>query len=100
MFPTFDSFRTVFNVVTQDFGCMVIVNRGARSSFTDKVFWFKASNQNIGMIGCKQFIEYHNNNYDDLWKKKNKKFDIMDLCGKKAANDKTLMVEKINDKKN
>ena len=101
MFPTFDSFRTVFNVVTQDFGCMVIVNRGARSSFTDKIFWFKASNQNIGMIGCKQFIEYHNNNYDDLWKKKNKKFDIMDLCGKKtAANDKTLMVEKINDKKN
>jgi len=100
MFPTFDSFRTVFNVVTQDFGCMVIVNRGARSSFTDKIFWFKASNQNIGMIGCKQFIEYHNNNYDDLWKKKNKKFDIMDLCGKKtAANDKTLMVEKINDKK-
>jgi hypothetical protein len=51
------------------------------------------------MIGCKQFIEYHNNNYDDLWKKKNKKFDIMDLCGKKAANDKTLMVEKINAKK-
>ena len=101
MFPTFDSFRTVFNVVTQDFGCMVIVNRGARSSFTDKIFWFKASNQNIGMIGCKQFIEYHDNNYDDLWKKKNKKFDIMDLCGKKtAANDKTLMVEKINDKKN
>ena len=100
MFPTFDSFRTVFNVVTQDFGCMVIVNRGARSSFTDKIFWFKASNQNIGMIGCKQFIEYHDNNYDDLWKKKNKKFDIMDLCGKKtAANDKTLMVEKINDKK-
>jgi hypothetical protein len=100
MFPTFDSFRAVFNVVTQDFGCMVIVNRGARSSFTDKIFWFKASNQNIGMIGCKQFIEYHNNNYDDLWKKKNKKFDIMDLCGKKtAANDKTLMVEKINAKK-
>lgn len=99
MFPTFDSFRTVFNVVTQDFGCMVIVNRGARRSFTDKIFWFKASNENIGMIGCKQFIEYHNNNYDTLWKKKNKKFDIMDLCGKKAANDKTLMVEKINDKK-
>ena len=50
MFPTFDSFRSVFNVVTQDFGSMVIVNRGARSSFTDKVFWYKASNENVGMI--------------------------------------------------
>lgn len=70
MFPTFDSFRQVFKELTSDFGAMVIVNRGARTSFLEKVYWYKASNEKVGLIGCKQFVEYHNSNYDAEWKKK------------------------------
>jgi hypothetical protein len=94
MFPTFDSFRQVFKELTADFGAMVIVNRGSRSNFLDKIFWFKAKNDPIGTIGCDQFIDYHNNNYDNEWKKRNKGLDILDMCGKKTATS-TFKVNKI-----
>ena len=42
MFPTLDAFRQAFKVLTQDYGAMVIVNRGPHADFLDKVFWFKA----------------------------------------------------------
>ena len=95
MFPTFDAFRTVFRELTNDFGCMVIVNRGARSSFLEKIFWFRSSNDEVGMIGCSQFVNYHNNNYDSEWKKKGKKIDIMEMYTKKNKLANEVKVEKI-----
>jgi len=42
MFPTFESFRQVFSQLTENFGMMVIANRGARVNFFEKIFWHKA----------------------------------------------------------
>lgn len=95
MFPNFDSFKQVFKDVTADFGAMVIVNRGARSSFLDKIFWYKAGNESIGLIGCDQFKDYHKNNYDVNWRKKKKQFDIVDMCVKKNGNSKTFKIDKV-----
>lgn len=95
MFPSFDSFRQVFKEVTSDFGSMVIVNRGARSSILDKIFWYKAKNEPVGMIGCDQFVNFHNRNYDPQWKKKKKKFDIVDMCVKKKGDSKQFTVDKV-----
>lgn len=95
MFPTFDSFRQVFQAITDNYGAMVIVNRGARASFLDKIFWFKATDEKIGTIGCEQFKEHHNNNYDTLWKKKNRGFDIGDLCAKKKSNQPEIKIDKV-----
>jgi hypothetical protein len=96
MFPTFDAFRAVFKVLTDDYGSMVIVNRGARANFLEKVYWFKASNEKVGMIGCKQFIKYHERNYDAEWKKRTKAFDINEVYKKKSALAKPMKVEKVN----
>jgi hypothetical protein len=95
MFPTFDSFRQVFKELTMDFGAMVIVNRGARSSFLEKIFWYKAKNDPVGLIGCEQFINYHKDNYDPIWRKKKKNFDIMDVC-KKKNNIADIKVDKVS----
>ena len=46
------------------------------------------------MIGCEQFVNYHNNNYDEYWRKKKKQFDIMDVT-KKKPNAKTFTIDKI-----
>jgi hypothetical protein len=70
MFPTFYAFRQVFLDITDDFGCMVIVNRGSRKSFLEKVFYFKAKKVNIDHILCKQFNDYNEDNYDKKWKNK------------------------------
>lgn len=95
MFPTFESFRNVFREVTNDFGAMVIVNRGSRSSFLDKIFWYKARDEKLEkMIGCDQFVNYHKNNYDENWRKKKKHFDIMDFA-KKKTNTKTFTIDKV-----
>jgi len=76
MFPSFDSFRQVFLEITKDYGCMVIVNRGSRSNFLDKVFWYRAKNEKIDYMGCKQFNDFHKNNYNPKWRTKNKLFDM------------------------
>lgn len=95
MFPSFDAFREVFKKVTEDFGAMVIVNRGSRSSFLEKIFWYKAKNDPLdNMIGCEQFIDYHKYNYDNEWRKKKKHFDIMDIT-KKKKNSKAFTIDKI-----
>jgi hypothetical protein len=95
MFPTFDSFRQVFRELTNDFGAMVIVNRGARKSFLEKIYWFCAKNEPVGMIGCNQFINHHTYNFDPNWKKKNKKMDIMDICTKKKSTQPAIKIDKV-----
>jgi len=76
MFPNFELFRQVFHQITDDYGCMVIVNRGARTNFLDKIFWYKAPNREITAIGCKQFREFHRKNYDSEWRKKSESFTL------------------------
>ena len=68
IFPTFQSFLTVFSELTLDYCSMVIVNRGIKDDFIDKVFWFKAQNEKIGTIGCEQLLQHHTNNYNEDWK--------------------------------
>lgn len=87
MFPNFESFRQVFAELTKQFGAMVISNRGSRENFLDKIFWYKADNEKVGMIGCDQFKNFHKNNYDDKWRNKHRDVNIYDLYGKKKADN-------------
>ena len=76
MFPTLKSFREVFSALTKDYGCMVIVNAGNPAEFVDKIFWYKAGNDEIDHMGCSQFNKFHNDNYNSDWNKPgNKEFD-------------------------
>ena len=80
MFPSFDAFRTVFMECTKDYGCMVINNRIKSSAqLEDKVFWFKAENRGAFTVGCKQFRDFSVANFDPLYDKRPKLFDIADL---------------------
>lgn len=96
MFPSFASFRQVFLQLTNDFGCMVIVNRGSRKNFLDKIFWFKAKNEIPERIGCQQFNDFHKNNFNPNWRKKEKLFDINKFIETKKKS--IIKVEKISDK--
>lgn len=99
MFPSFDSFRQVFAQLTEDYGAMVIVNRGARKSLFEKIFWYKAPDLTTmyGNIGCNQFREFHKNNYDDYWKNKKNKFNVDEYLLRKKKNKSNVVVEKIKD---
>ena len=93
MFPNFNSFRQVFMKLTKDYGCMVIVNSGSRKSLLDKVFWFKAKKRDIIKMGCKQFREYHEKNYDRNWKRKANELNIDDWVEDKKKTN--IHVEKV-----
>lgn len=97
MFPTFDSFRQVFVQLTADFGAMVIVNRGVKKSLFDKVFYYKAPDLSEMVqvdIGCKQFRDFHKNNYDENWSKKASMFNADDYFMNKKKNKSAVVVEK------
>lgn len=77
MFPSFDDFKETFAVITKDWGAMVIVmtSRGeikAKKSeqILDSVFWFRAQRSENIKIGCRQFNEFHEKNYNPNWRKK------------------------------
>lgn len=101
MFPSFKAFRDIFVEITDDYGCMVIVNRGASKNILDKVFWYKAKlNEKVDKMGSKQFNKFHELNYDKNWSKKSNKFDALDFFGKKKQGFKVkkLVDDKYNDK--
>lgn len=97
MFPDFNSFRQTFGQLTEDYGCMVISNRGQRKTFLDKIFWYKApsSYDNEPVIGCKQFRKFHELNYNNDWENKHKQFDIGEYCSKKKKDKSSLKIEKV-----
>lgn len=92
MFPNFDSFRSVYAQLTQNFGCMVIANRGSRSEFLDKVFYFKATHEDDDMIGSKQFIKFNDYNYNKDWNKSKKAVGIEELALRKKKNGDAIKV--------
>ena len=102
MFPNLNSFKAAFSVLTENHGCMVIVNRGARKEFRDKVFWYKAEDKECprNVIGCRQFWKFNENNYNINWKKKDKRFNIDECVAKTKKAGGTLKVEKIGEDDN
>jgi hypothetical protein len=54
IFPNFEAFRQVFKSLTEDYGAMVLVNRGARKNLFDKVFWYKATDFESKRMGSKE----------------------------------------------
>jgi hypothetical protein len=94
MFPNLETFRQVFTQITQDYGSLVIVNRGARASFLEKVFWFKAGPANESLMGSSQFRKYHKYNFDENWKSKKKPLDLNKFIGRKKSNIK-IKIDKI-----
>jgi hypothetical protein len=95
MFPSLKAFIDVFEQVTNDYGSMVIVNRGARHSFLEKIFWYKATDQDIHPIGCKQFRVIHDKNYNNEWKKKDKGITVDQFMRNKIKNKDQVKINKI-----
>jgi hypothetical protein len=97
MFPNLNAFKEVFEQLTKDFGCMVIVNRGARASFLEKIYYYKAPvlPDDKVKIGCKQFNRYHEKNFNVEWRKKiNRTFDIAEYCNKHKKEKSAIKVDK------
>jgi hypothetical protein len=97
MFPSFESFKQVFAALTEDFGCMVIVNRGARKSFLEKVYWYKAPMMEDCdvKIGCKEFLKFHDKNYNEDWRHKHNVFNVEEYCIKKKKEKSLMKIEKV-----
>jgi len=100
VFPSFDSFRQVFNQLTADYGAMVLVNRGVRKSLFEKVFHYKAPNlttlnEEEAEIGCKQYNKFHQKNYDNKWREKKELFNVDEFLLRKKKTKGLVLVDKI-----
>jgi hypothetical protein len=96
MFPSFDSFRQIFQELTKNFQAMVVINRGNNAEFFEQIKVYKAPNIDNVKIGCSQFRKYHEENYDNDWKKKKQQFNFTEFVMKKKK-DKTALGITLND---
>lgn len=97
MFPSFDFFRQVFLQITDDYGCMVIVNKGAKKNIFDKIFYYKAEDiKHIDKIGGGQFKKFAEYNFNPKYKELDKQFDITAYGSKQRG--PSIAVKKIKKK--
>jgi hypothetical protein len=102
MFPDFNSFRQIFGQLTEDFGAMVIKNRGVRKKLFDKIAFYKAPNledQEV-MFGCKQFRKFHRKNYNKHWHDQADEKDCEDFLAEKKREKGKINVKKMYNKFN
>lgn len=97
MFPDFNSFRQVFRQLTEDYGAMVIKNRGSRTNLFDKIAFYKAPNlKNTTLdFGCKQFRTYHRKNYNKDWDEDAFQLDYEEYLLDKKKSRTAVTVKKI-----
>lgn len=91
MFPDFNAFRQVFRQLTEDFGAMVIKNRGSRTNLFDKIAFYKAPDltNEVLKFGGDQFRTYHKKNYDKEWEDKEYQVNYEEyLYNKKKSREK------------
>jgi len=55
MFPTFESFCSVFDQITTGYDCMVIHSTSRSNKLEEQVFWYRAEIHNDFKIGSKEF---------------------------------------------
>jgi hypothetical protein len=71
MFPSFRVFETIFEQLTDDYGCMIIDNRVRCKDIKQKVFFYKAKPREDFKIGNKEYWEFHKNAYNPKHGKRN-----------------------------
>ena len=64
IFPTFDAFNKAMDVVTEDYGCLVIDNASKSNDISSVAFWYKAKPVRHFRMGSKAFWKFHESNYD------------------------------------
>jgi hypothetical protein len=96
-FPNFEAFRQVFIQLTADYGSMVIVNRGVRDNFLEKIYYYKAPNCTDfkGLIGGGQYKKFHSDNYNEQYQNKTKDFDPDVAFSRKRLQGSKLAVNKV-----
>ena len=93
-FPNVNAFRQVFNELTSDYGCMVIVNTnrgGSRKDLWDKIFWYRAGKEEI-QYGTTQFKKIHEKNYNKDWKDHQYDFNMENIMKKKNSSLKINLI--------
>lgn len=98
MFPDLNTFKGVFTQMTNDNGCMVLINRGIRKTLYDKVMWFKAPDLSDTVIdfGCQQFKKFHQDNFDPQWSKKKISIDFIEYAAKKKKEKGVVKIKKVS----
>ena len=97
MFPDFNSFRQVFRTLTEDFGAMVIKNRGSRLTLFDKIAFYKAPDLKNDKIefGCEQFQKFHKKNFNSKWEDDANNVDYDEFLFNKKKEKSKLEIKRV-----
>lgn len=97
MFPDFNSFRQVFRQLTENFGAMVIKNRGSRTNLFDKISFYKAPDLDDVELkfGCNQFRKFNEKNYRSDWEDKKFELDYEEFILDKKKSKTRIDIKKI-----
>ena len=88
MVPTLESFCSVMDQTTENYGALVLNNNAKSNKITDQIFWYKAEDRPDYRLGAKEFWELSKNLTDD------DEGDEYDPNAKRKAKGNNIMVKK------
>lgn len=65
MFPTLESFCSVMDQTTENYGALVLNNNAKSNKITDQIFWYRAEERPDYKMGAKEYWELSKNLTDD-----------------------------------
>lgn len=65
MFPTLESFCSVMDQTTENYGALVLNNNAKSNKITDQIFWYRAEDRPDYKMGAKEYWELSKNLTDD-----------------------------------
>jgi|UniRef100_A0A6C0BH47 hypothetical protein len=93
IFPTFDVFCSVMDVITEGYGCLVIDNTSMSNKLEECVYWYEAEDHEQYTLGSKIFWQMHNENVKNDEEEEEEE-DVFDMTKFKKRSAIPLTVKK------
>jgi hypothetical protein len=95
VFPTFDMFCKVLDVVTEGYGCMVINKTSRSNKLEDIVFWYQAEIRDNFTVGSREMWQAHNELTADEEDEEEEMYDLQTFLSKHKKSKVNINIKKI-----
>lgn len=95
VFPSFDMFCKVMDVVTEGYGCLVVFLRSRSNKLEDIVFWYEADIRENFTVGSREMWQAHNQLSVEEEEEEEELYDLQNYLAKHKKTKVPINIRKI-----
>ena len=96
VFPTFEMFCDVMDILTEGYGCLVIDNTSKSNKLEENIFWYTAEDHPPFTVGSKEFWLIHNENLANNAEESDEEEELFDITSfRKKKSGPLINIKKV-----